>query len=320
MTSSRPSRPNSTGKNAPPTSRRSARQQRLANREANRSLSRAGTSGSAGGGMGQILLWTVAAIAIGVVVIGGAALLTQKPGTMALQSPMAPAILTPSDIPTSGGTLGDANAKVTLDLYSDFQCPLCQEFALEMTPKLISDFVRAGKLKIAYHDLLVIDSNTGGTESLDAANAARCAADQGKFWLYHDWLFGNQHSEGSGAFTKDRLKTMGSLIGLNASQFDSCVDNGLHNAEIQSAQKAAPSGLSSTPGVYVNNVAVGSGLPTYDVLTAAINAVLTGASPSPSASASASATAAASATASASVAASASASPSATPAATATAS
>lgn len=308
MTSSRPSRPNSTGKNAPPTSRRSARQQRLASREANRSLARAGTSGSAGGGRGQILLWTVAAAVIGVVVIGGAILLTQKPSTSSLGNPISPGVLTPADIPANGTTLGNPSAPVTLDLYSDFQCPHCQAFAFEIEPKLITNYIRSGKLKLVYHDFIVNDK--GGTESTDAANAALCANDQGKFWPYHDWLFANQHSEGSGAYTKDRLKTMGGLLGLNASQFNSCVDNGQHNAEINSAQSSVPSDAGGTPASYVAgkliNGAAGAGyLPSYEELAAAIDAALNpSASPSPSASASptASPTTTAAATASPSVA------------------
>jgi len=78
--SSQTGRPKPTGKGAPPTSRRSARQQRLANREANRALTRAGTSGSSGGGFGGIMLWTAIAIVIGAVVIGGAFVLTNKSG------------------------------------------------------------------------------------------------------------------------------------------------------------------------------------------------------------------------------------------------
>ena len=93
----------------------------------------------------------------------------------------SPATTIPPEIVTSGRTIGDPNAPVTLDVWLDYQCPGCRVFYQESLPVLISTYVEPGKLRIVNHDLLVIDSNVGGHESLDAANAARCAADQGKF-------------------------------------------------------------------------------------------------------------------------------------------
>ena len=319
MTSSRPSRPNSTAKNAPPMSRRSARQQRLANREANRSLARAGTSGSAGGGMGQIMLWTAAAIVVGAVVIGGAFLLTQKPGSGSVPSPITPGVLTPADITQNGTALGLPDAKVTIDLWSDFRCTACFYVAVgsDVESKLVDTYVRTGKAKLVYHDLLVTDSNDGTTESRDAANAALCASDQGKFWLMHDWLFANQSaSESPGYFTLDRLTQIGQLAGMDMTKFKPCVEQGSHldqvKAELDQFHAAAPNAKLETPTVLVGGVLVTN--PTvYANVAAAIDAALTGASPSPSASASV----AASASASPSASVAASASPSASAAATA---
>ena len=296
MTQSRPNgRSSAAGKSAPPTSRRSARQQRLANREANRALSRAGTSGFSGGGLGTLMLWTAIAIVVGIVVIGGAYVLTNKPaGGTAYGSPIPARVVTSTDVPSSGQTLGYTDAKLTVDVYSDFQCPNCLAFALETEPTLVDKYVKTHKIKIVYRDFLVIDGNTGGHESLDAANAARCAADQGKFWAYHDVLYANQHRENSGAFTKDRLKTMGGLIGLDMSTFGTCVDNGQHNSEIQTAQSSVPNDAQGTPSVYVAGKLVAQ----FDEasISAAIEAILNPASPSPSAAATPSASAAPTAT------------------------
>ncbi len=302
MTSSRPGRPNSTGNKAPPTSRRSARQQRLANREANRSLAHAGTGGSAGGGMGQILAWTVAAVVIGAVVIGGAVLLTQKPSISAVPTPYQPGVLTPADISQNGTTLGLADAKVTIDLWSDFRCTACFAFTVgsDTESKLVETYVRTGKAKLVYHDLLVVDSNDGTTESRDAANAALCAADQGKFWLMHDWLFANQSaSESPGYFTQGRLIQIGQLAGMDMSKFKPCIEQGSHldqiKAELAQFQTAAPNAQLATPTVIVGGVVVANA--TYANVAAAIDAALNPAA-SPSASASASAAASASASAS----------------------
>jgi protein-disulfide isomerase len=248
-------------KRLPASSRRSARQQRLANREANRQFARAGTrGGSVRGDLGGLLLWTIAAVVVGVVVIGGAWMLTQQPSADSLASPIAPLILTPSDIQSDGSTLGNPDAPITLDLYSDFQCPNCQLFALEIEPKLVDEYVRPGTAKIVYHDFIVVDHYTGGTtESADAANAARCASDQGKWWRLHDWLYANQFGENVGSFTRDRLKAIGAQAGLDTARFDQCVDSGQHDSEIQAAQDQIPEGVKGSPTILVN----GKISPTY---------------------------------------------------------
>jgi protein-disulfide isomerase len=314
MTQSRPNgRPSAPGKNAPPTSRRSARQQRLANREANRALARASTSGSSGGGLGTLMLWTAIAVVIGVVVIGGAFLLTSKPGAAALGSPLPPHVTTPPGIPENGRTLGSADAKVTIDVWEDFRCTSCFDFTMDAEPQLVTNYIQTGKAKLVYHDFLVIDGKQPGvTESRDAANAGLCANDQGKFWTLHDWLFTNQSPrENPGAFTLDRLVEIGKDAGLDMSKFEPCVRTGNHLAEVASEQSAVPTDATGTPAVYINGKLVTDF--SYAGISAAIDAVLNP-SPSPSASAAATPTAAAATpTAAASATAAATTAPTATP-------
>jgi protein-disulfide isomerase len=296
MSSSRPSgRPSSDG-GVPPTSRRSARQQRIASREANRALTRASTRGGGGGGMQSLLIYSVAAVVIAAVVIGAALLLTGGKSTNAgspdfTPNPPVGSAVTPKNVPMNGRTIGDPNAPHTIDVWEDFQCPNCRNFSLEIEPQLINNYVINGEVKLTYHDFIVIDSNTGGHESLDAANAARCAQDQGMFWEYHDWLFTNQYAEGSGAFSKDRLKLMGQLMGIpDLNAFDSCVDNGTHDSDVKAESASHPSDATGTPSIVVD----GQLQLSYDYATvsATLNQIL-GVTPSPSVSASASASASA---------------------------
>jgi protein-disulfide isomerase len=301
MTSNRPSGRPSSGGGVPPTSRRSARQQRLAQREANRNLTRASTRGSSGSN-GPLMMYTIIAVAIAAVVIAGAFIVTnQSKAKVPLTAPNAPvgSALTPSSIPVNGFTLGDANAKHTVDIYEDFQCPYCRDFTVGTEPQIVANYVSGGRAKIVWHDLVIIDSRVGGTESLDAANAARCAADQGMFWPYHDWLYTNQYSEGSGAFSKDRLKTIGKLAGIaDLNKFNSCVDGGTHNADVTAASAASlAAGYSSTPTIVVDGTALANGNFDYGSISAALDKALgitpspsVGASTSPSASQSASPT------------------------------
>jgi protein-disulfide isomerase len=279
--------------NVPPTTRRSARQQRIANREANRQISRAGTRGSSGGN-NQFLLYTLAAVVIAILVIGAAFVLTNQKGggNSKLGDPITPAgsMITPSSIPMDGRTLGNADAKVTIDLWEDFQCTNCWTFTHDFESQIIANYVQTGKAKIVFHNFIVIDGNVGGTESADAANASLCANDQGKFWQYHDWLFANQYQEGSGAYTKDRLKALFAAMNqadgntLDTAKFNTCVDSGSHDADVKKEQTTLPSGVTGTPSIIVNGTLLGSY--DYTTIAAAIDKVL-GVSPSPSVSATA---------------------------------
>ena len=287
MTSNRPSGRPSSGGSVPPTSRRSARQQRMANREANRALARSGTRGSSGNGLGPLLLWSLVFVVVAAVVVGGAYLLSQSKGSVSFK-PITPVVVTQADIPSNDRTLGSPLAPVTIDLYGDFRCSACFVFTIEGTEKSLEDnYISAGKAKLVWHDFLTIDKKDGSTESNDAANAAWCAADQGKFWTMHDWLYANQSpTESPSAFTKARLSEIGKAAGLDMTQFQPCLDDGTHNAAIAAEQTGAPSDVAGTPTVYVNQKYVGDPtanlVPSYDEIKAAIDAALGSPSPSPS--------------------------------------
>ena len=91
----------------------------------------------------------------------------------------APAVTIPSSIPRDGRTLGSPTAPVSLEIWADFQCPACGNFTRTIEPVVIDRYVETGKVKLTFHDYAFI-----GDESLDAAAAARCAAQQGRFWEY----------------------------------------------------------------------------------------------------------------------------------------
>jgi protein-disulfide isomerase len=323
MTVNRPTgRQKAPGNTAPPTSRRSARQQRLASREANRALAKASTHGSSGGSRMLLIGSTVAIVAI-MAIIAGVWFLTRSPAFS--EAPIAPGILTPSSIPSNSRTLGQANAPVTIDLYGDFRCSACFNFTAGQEPQIVQNYVSTGKAKLVWHDLLTIDSlQPGVTESRDAANAALCAADQGKFWTLHDWLYANQSADESpGAFTQDRLLAIGKDAGLDTAKYDPCVQQGSHLSEIQTEQTSQPAGITGTPAIFVNGKQIqgpvdpNSGQPTvpdYATIAAAIDGVLNP-SASPAASGSVSPSVGASPTTAPSTAPSAAPTPSASPAA-----
>lgn len=140
--------------------------------------------------------------------------------------------ITPNPRPQADGlNMGDPNAPVKVIEFSDFQCPVCKKFITENEPSIIKNYVETGKVYFTYSPFEVI-----GTESNDAAEAAYCAADQGKFWDYHDILFANQGAENSGQFVQRRLFAYADSIGLNADTFKSCFTSHKYVAQINTDQ------------------------------------------------------------------------------------
>jgi protein-disulfide isomerase len=139
-----------------------------------------------------------------------------------------------------------------------------------------------GKAKLVWNDRLVIDDIRQETASLAAANAAFCAADQGKFWTMHDWLFANQASdESAAAFSPSRLSDIGKAAGLDMTKYVPCLNGGTHDASISAASTAEAKTISGTPTIYVDGKFVGQtgAIPSYDEIKAAIDAAL--AAPAP---------------------------------------
>jgi protein-disulfide isomerase len=174
--------------------------------------------------------------------------------------------------PAEDESLGRADAPVQLEIWSDFQCPFCGQFGRTYLPRLVTDFIVPGTLRITEHD---VDFRGQGDpdESVEAAVAARCAAAQNRYWPYHDLLFWNQHGENEGAFTDARLQAMADRAGLDRAAWDSCRSDPANAKEVQSTtQQAIAQGIQETPTLVVNGTPI-VGLPrAYDDLASAIRA------------------------------------------------
>ncbi|MFJ9816290.1 DsbA family protein [Streptomyces sp. NPDC101151] len=150
--------------------------------------------------------------------------------------------------------VGKDGAKSTLTVWEDFRCPACQSFETRYRSTL-HELTDAGKLRIEYHLVRLIDGNLGGTGSLRAANAAACAQDAGKFRDYHDVLYANQPQETDDAFADNGklIQLAGKVKGLDTAAFQKCVKDGAHDSWVNRSHKAMQTaGLSSTPSVLLN--------------------------------------------------------------------
>ena len=160
-----------------------------------------------------------------------------------------------------GKALGAKTAKVVVQEFADFQCPICAEYVRSVEPQIIKDYVDTGKIRYEFHHFIVIDGNVGGTESRHAAEASECANEQGHFWDYHNMLYTNQKGEGSGAFADNRLKAFAPALGLDSQKFNDCFNAHRYAAEVNADMAlGAQLGVSGTPTVFINGAMAASAL------------------------------------------------------------
>lgn len=153
--------------------------------------------------------------------------------------------------------LGSPDAPVAIIEFADFQCPFCGRFYQTTGKEIIANYVKTGKARFIYRDFAFL-----GEESNWAAQAARCAGDQGKYWQYHDYLFEHQKGENQGAFNKDRLKSFALEIGLNAGNFNSCLDSDKHKQDVENdTEMGRKLGVTGTPTTFVNGKLVQGAVP-----------------------------------------------------------
>jgi protein-disulfide isomerase len=206
-------------------------------------------------------LLTGGALLVGLIVVGaivafGQPASTTPSGVSALPQGLTPPMTTiPPGLPQDGRTLGVATAPVTLEIWSDFQCPACERLATLTEPAIIKGLVADGTVKLVYRDAAFQGQRGSGPwdESVEAAAAARCAGDQDRFWEFHDWLFANQEGENVGSFTEERLGAIAEQVGLDLPAYQACLDDGSQQAAVrQETSAAVASGITATPTLVIN--------------------------------------------------------------------
>jgi protein-disulfide isomerase len=114
--------------------------------------------------------------------------------------------------------------------------------------QFVPKYISAGQARLIYRNMPII-----GPESEWAAEAAECAGDQGRFWMYGDYLFTHQGAENSGAFSRDNLKKFAAQLGLNTSAFNACLDSGKYVAQVQQQlSEGRQRGVNATPTFFIN--------------------------------------------------------------------
>ena len=111
----------------------------------------------------------------------------------------------------------------------------------------------SGKVRFVYRHFIVI-----GTESVFAAMGTECAAEQDKFWEYHDAIFDDWANGRQNGFRMAWLQDVAGDIGIDATEFEECIQSGRAFERVRASQiDGMGRGINSTPSVFVNGIRVG---------------------------------------------------------------
>jgi len=140
--------------------------------------------------------------------------------------------------------MGDPNAPIKIEEFSDFQCPYCARFHEETEWQLANSYVADGTVYLVYRSF----GDFIGPESKAAAEAAYCAGDQDKFWEYHNIIFANQTGENVGAYTDRRLVAFAEALSLDMDAFNDCFSSGKFSDRVnQDRVDGTAAGVTGTP-------------------------------------------------------------------------
>lgn len=169
-----------------------------------------------------------------------------NPATQAVEVAIDPAELSR----VQGISIGSNDAPVVIYEFADFQCPGCATFAAFTSPLIKERLVETGMARFVYYDFPISSIHP---HSFLAARGARCANEQGKFWEYHDILYGRQSTWSGMRDATDFFVELAGVVGLDENSFETCLRSDRFQDEVsRSLQLGVMLGVGSTPTIVVN--------------------------------------------------------------------
>lgn len=148
-------------------------------------------------------------------------------------------------IPQRGNLLGSATAPVQLVEYADLQCPYCAQYARDVLPTLIRDYVRTGKVELVFRGLWFL-----GPDSGTALRTATAAGSENRFWNVLELLYRNQGPENAWV-TDELLRSIVTAAGANATRVFAGRDDAAVTKKIDDwARLAQADGVNSVPAFF----------------------------------------------------------------------
>jgi protein-disulfide isomerase len=234
-------------------------------------------------GANKAVIGAVVAVLVVVGVVVAVALGARGSGTATPGATASAASALPVGATGPGGGIAVNPGKAkpgapTLDLYEDFQCPICAQLE-KLFGAQIRSLAAAGDIKLVTHTMSFLDDNLKNDSSLRAASAAACAADAGRFGPYHDAVYAGQPAKEGQGYTDAQLEGFAKTAGITGSAFSTwqqCVKSGQHTAYVKAVQtQSEKDGVFGTPTLKLNGKALDLQKLTPEYLTAQVKAATT---------------------------------------------
>lgn len=170
---------------------------------------------------------------------------------------------------------GNADAKVLVVEYSDFQCPYCGKFARETLPTIEDRYIKPGKIRYVFRHFPLDESHPKAGR---AAEAAECANQQGRFWEMHEQLFAHQQ-----ALEPSDLVSHAKAVGVETAAFETCMKGAAKGKVKRDFNDGLKAGVDGTPTFLIGTAEKDgkvrvvkrlTGIQSTDSFTAALNEVL----------------------------------------------
>lgn len=190
-------------------------------------------------------------VLLGVVALAGIGVLVWQVTSKAAAASQPVAVnLTPEQLNrVQGISIGKTDAPVVMMEFADFQCPACAQFAQFSVPLIKQRLVDTGKVRYVFYDFPLPQHQN----SFLASRAARCANDQGRFWEFHDVLYGQQSDWAFERDPVDLFVEYAGRVGADTDAFEQCLRSDRFAREVsESSAFGAAMGVSGTPTLIVN--------------------------------------------------------------------
>jgi protein-disulfide isomerase len=192
------------------------------------------------------------AVVFGVVLVGGSvtAFMTLGKSTMPQnqENPELKISTLLNPIVQNASALGTSKSNVTLLEFGDYQCQYCARFHKDTKDLIINNYVNTGMINFMFKDFVINDRPTDKLSTL-AAIGSYCAAEQGKYWEYHDEVYRNSKGEHVDWVSKNSLTQFAVYAGVtDVNKFSTCLDSKKYESLVTANDNLARRiGLTSTP-------------------------------------------------------------------------
>lgn len=183
--------------------------------------------------------------------------------------PVAQADILAKLSPETVSVKGAADAPLLIIEFSDYQCPFCGRYVSQTLPQIQAQYIDTGKVRYMFRDMPLSSIHP---QAQAAAEAARCAGDQGRYWEMHELLFARQED-----WTADRRGSFAAFadeLSLDATKFSGCLDEGRYTAYVKAQiAEGEQLGIRGTPSFLIGDQFL-SGAQPFSAFQQAIEAAL----------------------------------------------